>query len=234
MHFFQKKDIKDRLFMSETEGIVLSPQRRSFITGCQVSKDPPKEPESLSGNSSNAGTGSKSSSQDRGDHRGGDRCGDRGGSDGSSLRPDSMSNSGSRRVGSGRIRPSASASEDYDVSGSSRGEGPRGGRGSNYGDRGDTASESRYGFNRDRDRGERVSDRDRGWYDRDYDKGGRGGRNMTSSRPGQPPDSRKDRGHRGSRRNEEPEWMSAPINQDDMMELKGFDDSPEKETQGKP
>ena len=25
--------------MSETEGIVLSPQRRSFITGCQVSKD---------------------------------------------------------------------------------------------------------------------------------------------------------------------------------------------------
>ena len=50
-----------------------------------------------------------------------------------------MSNS-SRRVGSGRIRPSASANaEDYD--------GPR----RNYGDSG---SDSRYGFNRgDRDRG---------------------------------------------------------------------------------
>ena len=61
---------------------------------------------------------------------------------------------------------------------------------------------------------------------------------MTSSRKilseQQPSDSRKDRGsNRGSRRNEEPEWMSAPINQDDMMELKGFDDSPEKEAKSK-
>ena len=63
---FQKKDIKDRLFMSETEGIVLSPQRRSFITGCQVTtKDPPKDSDNPSGHSSNAA--SKSSSQDRGE-----------------------------------------------------------------------------------------------------------------------------------------------------------------------
>ena len=76
---FQKKDIKDRLFMAETEGIVLSPQRRSFITGCQVTKDPPKDADNLSGNSSNAA--SKSSSQDRGER--GDH---RGGSENSSLR----------------------------------------------------------------------------------------------------------------------------------------------------
>ena len=62
---FQKKDIKDRLFMSETEGIVLSPQRRSFTTGCQMNKDPPKDADNPSGNSSN--TASKSSSQDRGE-----------------------------------------------------------------------------------------------------------------------------------------------------------------------
>ena len=52
--------------MSETEGIVLSPQRRSFITGCQVTtKDPPKDSDNPSGHSSNAA--SKSSSQDRGE-----------------------------------------------------------------------------------------------------------------------------------------------------------------------
>ena len=44
-------------------------------------------------------------------------------------------------------------------------------------------------------------------------------------------DPRNERGHRGSRRNEEPEWMSEPIKQDgELFELKGFDDSPEKET----
>ena len=46
-------------------------------------------------------------------------------------------------------------------------------------------------------------------------------------------DPRNERGHRGSRRNEEPEWMSEPIKQDgELFELKGFDDSPEKETKG--
>ena len=30
----------------------------------------------------------------------------------------------------------------------------------------------------------------------------------------------------------EPEWMSAPVDQDNLMELKGFDDSPEKEVKG--
>jgi len=226
----KKKDIKDRLFMSETEGVVLGPQRRSFITGCQVNKDPPKDADNQSGNSSN--TASKSSSQDRGE-RGGDHRSERGSGTNSSLRSDSNSNS--RRVGSGRIRPSASTSEDYEGGPSSRGDQRGGGGRSNYGERGDSASESRCGFNRGVDRGGRGA-----WYDRDFDKGGgsssrRGeGRNMTSSRKilseQQPSDSRKDRGsNRGSRRNEEPEWMSAPINQDDMMELKGFDDSPGKE-----
>ena len=182
-----------------------------------------------------------------------------------------MSAANSRRVGSGRLRPQA-APEDYDRDGpGSRGEGrgdrgdrdvgPRGERGgrSNYGERGDQASESRYGFNRG-DRGDRDRGNDRGgWNDRDYDKGGRGdsrsdrgGRNMTSTRggryeqqggsTGRPEhdpkgdrrgDPRNERGHRGSRRNEEPEWMSEPIKQDgELFELKGFDDSPEKETKG--
>ena len=183
-----------------------------------------------------------------------------------------MSAANSRRVGSGRLRPQA-APEDYDrdgpggLRGEGRGDrgdrdvGPRGERGgrSNYGERGDPASESRYGFNRG-DRGDRDRGNDRGgWNDRDYDKGGRGdsrgergGRNMTSTRggryeqqggsTGRPEhdpkgdrrgDPRNERGHRGSRRNEEPEWMSEPIKQDgELFELKGFDDSPEKETKG--
>ena len=65
-----------------------------------------------------------------------------------------MSNANSRRVGSGRIRPSASTSEEYEGGPSSRDQRGGGGR-SNYGERGDSASESRYGFNRGVDRGDR-------------------------------------------------------------------------------
>ena len=36
-YFFQASDPKDRL-KEEQDGIVLSPQRRNFSTGCQVSK----------------------------------------------------------------------------------------------------------------------------------------------------------------------------------------------------
>ena len=191
--------------MAETEGIVLSPQRRSFITGCQVSKESTKdsEPNSLSGSSS-ATSGSKNEPN-------------------LSLRPDTISNS-SRRVGSGRILSRDRPSEfDHDQ---------RFNEGSD-----------RYGFNRNRDRDrdrdrDRNRDRDRDWYDRDYDQtgsrgGGRGGsRSMNSmnSRKNEPRSNMR----RSHTRESEPEWMSAPVNQDETFELKGFDDSPEKEEKKPP
>lgn len=167
--------------MTETEGIVLSPQRRSFITGCQVSKEPPKET-----NSSENGIKTQQES----------------------MRPPAEN----RRVGSGRIRPSSNQIEDYEPN-----------RNRNNYSSDNSREESRYGF------GNRGGP-DRGnWYDRDrdsYDK--RGGRNMNprDRRDQMPP-------RKGRARDAEPEWMSAPVNQDDMMELKGFDESPEKETRGK-
>ena len=91
----------------------------------------------------------KKSFASSGDHRS-----ERGSDTNSSLRSDSMSNANSRRVGSGRIRPSASTSEEYEGGPSSRDQRGGGGR-SNYGERGDSASESRYGFNRGVDRGDR-------------------------------------------------------------------------------
>ena len=40
-------------------------------------------------------------------------------------------------------------------------------------------------------------------------------------------------GGRREPRDSVPEWMDVPVNQDDMMELRGFDDSPEKEVKPK-
>lgn len=182
--------------MTETEGIVLSPQRRSFITGCQVSKDPPKDHTSERNGENNPGLIGKTLE--------------------SSLRSDSITsnvaNASARRVGSGRIRPSTTAagSDDFD----NRGRGP-----GNYHD-----SDSRFGSGFQRG-GDRVPSDRGGWYDQ------RGSSNMDRRNVGS------SRNHLGMgrkprQRDIEPEWMSAPVNQDDMMELKGFDDSPEKETRG--
>ena len=127
-----------------------------------------------------------------------------------SLRPDPISN---RRVGSGRLRPSQAQPEDFDR------------------DR-----------DRDRDR-ERDRDRDRR-FDNDTRYGFRGER---SGRDWGAPPGRNDlRGGRGGKmdprgngpgnrraRDNVPEWMDAPVNQDDLMELRGFDDSPEKEAKSK-
>ena len=76
--------------------------------------------------------------------------------------------------------------------------------------------DSRYGFRGERDQ---RGPRDREWgapgrNDRLDRGGGRGGLN---SRGGRRP------------RDNVPEWMDAPVNQDELMELRGFDDSPEKE-----
>jgi hypothetical protein len=91
--FFQKKDAKDRLLKAETEGIVLSPQRRSFITGCQVAKAEPPNPETTGFQTSQTSINKP---------------------DSLSLRPDT-----SRRVGSGRLlnrgeRPPVSDHSDYE------------------------------------------------------------------------------------------------------------------------
>lgn len=180
--------------MTETEGIVLSPQRRSFITGCQVSKDPPKDQTSeRNGDGTNLGKTLESS-----------------------LRSDtigsSVVNAAARRVGSGRIRPSTTANnDDFDNR-----------RPGNYHD-----SDSRFGGFRG---GERPSDR--GWYDQ-RNNPGMDRRNMGASRKLMSDRDHGGLGRKPRHRDSEPEWMSAPVDQDDMMELKGFDDSPEKETRGK-
>ena len=199
----QKKDIKDRLFMSETEGIVLSPQRRSFITGCQVSKDTSSSTNSNTTNTSSVLKDLKETGNDKSSNNA------------ESLRPDTIT--GSRRVGSGRIRPSQGQNEDFDRE--------RGGERADHRDRDRDRrfDDSRYGFRGERDqrgpRDPRDRERDREWSapgrnDRLDRGGGRGGLN---SRGGRRP------------RDNVPEWMDAPVNQDELMELRGFDESPEKE-----
>merc|ERR1712223_203647 len=135
-----------------------------------------------------------------------------------SLRPDTISNS-SRRVGSGRIlsrEPRGPTDYDHDQ---------RGG-----------------GDSRDRDR-----DRNRDWYDRggDFDgppnrgdrsgdRGGRGGGSRADRGTSRNKNEPRGRGGGGRyARDVEPGWMSAPVNQDETFELKGFDDSPEKEVEKK-
>ena len=86
--------------MSETEGIVLSPQRRSFITGCQVSKDTSSSTNSNTTNTSSVLKDLKETANDKSSNNS------------ESLRPDTIA--GSRRVGSGRIRPSQAPNEEFD------------------------------------------------------------------------------------------------------------------------
>ena len=200
----KKKDIKDRLFMTETEGIVLSPQRRSFTTGCQVSKEPPKEAHAENGGP----PGPKFNSSERES------------STSSSLRGSDSISGSSRRVGSGRIRPSANmppAAEDYDGGPPPPGRYNR----NNYND----SSESRYGFN---------DVRDRNWNDHHHDKGGPSSRDRGGRNNGRGKDPREDPRMNRQRRNRdaEPEWMSEPVEQGDMMELRGFDQPASKPTKG--
>ena len=189
--------------MSETEGIVLSPQRRSFITGCQVSKDTSSSTNSNTTNTSSVLKDLKETGNDKSSNNA------------ESLRPDTIT--GSRRVGSGRIRPSQGQNEDFDRE--------RGGERADHRDRDRDRrfDDSRYGFRGERDqrgpRDPRDRERDREWSapgrnDRLDRGGGRGGLN---SRGGRRP------------RDNVPEWMDAPVNQDELMELRGFDESPEKE-----
>ena len=87
--------------------------------------------------------------------------------------------------------------------------------------------------NRDRDR---DRDRDRGgWYDRgDYEQTGRGGRGGGSRNMNSMNMRKNDTRSRMRARDIEPEWMNAPVNQDETFDLRGFDDSPEKEEKKPP
>ena len=222
--------------MAETEGIVLSPQRRSFTAGCLVSKesttkDSDQPNNSISGTHSgikleNLPTAGSKTERDPASL---------------SLRPDTISNS-SRRVGSGRIlsrEPRGPTDYDHDQ---------RGGGDSRDRDRDrfneGSSSSDRYGFGRNRDR---DRDRNRDWYDRggDFDgppnrgdrsgdRGGRGGGSRADRGSSRNKNEPRGRGGGGRyARDVEPEWMSAPVNQDETFELKGFDDSPEKEVEKK-
>ena len=159
-----------------------------------------------------------------------------------------------RRVGSGRIlsrgdrdefERNSSRYEHRDQRGFGRDEDPRGDRGGGLrrndrdlrGDpRGDPRKLDRWGDTNDRYDDDRFG-RNRNTPGRPGDRrfDGRGMRDPRDD----PRDFRDRRGpERGggrynNRRNEgeEPEWMSETIEQGEMMELRGFDDSPEKERQ---
>ena len=185
---------------------MLSPQRRSFITGCQVSKESTKESENPSNSGSTTGGGGGNTKPEPN----------------LSLRPDSISNS-ARRVGSGRIL-SRDRPNDFD-----------------HEQRYNEGSSDRYGFNRNRDN----RDRDRGnWYDRDFDqtrgggseRGGRSGagRGMNDRSMNSRKNDSRSNTNRRSNRDSQPEWMDAPVNQDETFELRGFEDSPVKEPEPEP
>ena len=182
------KDPKERLRAEQQQdvGLVLSPQRRSFNTGCQISQPATTSNQEVE-KKDNARQKEIKELKERVAAMGRNRESDR---------MDSR-----LRVGSGRIL-NRDHRDDYE---SSR----------RYND---------YGFNR---RGGRQ-DEEGGWfndrrnYDDDYRRGGGRGR-----------DDHK-RGGGGRREAEEPEWMSAPVNQDELMELRGFDESPEKEPNAEP
>ena len=234
--FFQRgrgESTKDRIKAEQQDGgLVLSPQRRSFLTGCQVQSQPSAtEGEDKEGGKQPPSRGDhhRGGKDDRrrpGDHR------DHGPEDEFSLRPDG------RRVGSGRLMGRGDR-EDYD----------RGGRGG-FDPRGG-GREDRYAFrrrgeddhpgdvrrDRSRERNKWVHDRASGERD-DFgrrnarmgpERGMMGGRNAERDFG-----SGRRAGSRFPRRSEgesEPEWMSEVVEQGDMMELRGFDDSPEKERQ---
>lgn len=164
-----------------------------------------------------------------------------------SLRPDTGSN---RRLGSGRFSGRQEAVERL-VDGPRRMDDRHGG---GYYDTDEAPPRPRrvIVLDRDRDRSrERLNDRnaDRGdrnnrWnnYERYGDAGGSAGSKHHQARNfHQPPISlrnlkneRPERrgGSRFPRREEnEPEWMSAQVEEGELMELRGFDDSPEKERQ---
>ena len=217
-------------------GIVLSPQRRSFLTGCQVSQ-PAKDETSENGDHND---------RDRGG-RGGSERPERGKEARSSvgkdlhliekpsaelsLRPDPNS---SKRVGSGRIinRDRGGESDrDRDRDGFYRRSEDRfdrgfGGPGARRGG-GLRGLDDRYDMYSQRP----ADPRNSGGNHRSDRGGSRGGFNDRYGGSGI--SERRSRLPYGRSNESEPEWMSVPVDQEDVMELRGFEDSsPEKESGG--
>lgn len=241
------RDPKDRL--RKEDGIVLSPQRRSFNMGCQMPAAPTTGTSSLT-------IGGSLLRPER------DILGGR-----------------ERRIGSGRIlsrdvswdyRPDKDIAEsnDYRTSNNlgfrdnrdretrdSREREPRETRDSR-GDRNERDKDFRKDFDRDRDR-DREERYERRPLNRDYERNDKESRNVRmGSRYSTPYNSNND-SHGGSShhssnfssnshyhsnyhdrrrqydngRDEEPEWFSEPTSQSDTIELRGFDDPvPDEET----
>ncbi|XP_044577225.1 eukaryotic translation initiation factor 4E transporter-like isoform X4 [Cotesia glomerata] len=209
-------DPRERI-RKEQDGIVLSPQRRSFNSGCFVNVTQPtsRRPESPIGKPEvvhrepvrRIGSG-RLLTRDMWDFR----------PENEKMEPD-RPDYGFRSGGnSARDRDSGRERENLRDRDSVRDRDDRNERyerrsfGRDFGDR----------DNRDRDRGS-DSRNDRGHVmDRDKDRGGRD-RKYGSDR-------RKIHSH-DSREPEEPEWFSSgPISQHDTIELRGFDDLPEEKT----
>ncbi len=209
--------MKDRLKAEQEGGLVLSPQRRSFLSGCHVS---------------NSMGGAGQDGQEVGAEDGNGNGAGGGGAKGVTAAERDDRNA--RRIGSGRILSRGDREQDFDRAG-----GPRRGAEDRFDRFHGRDRDDRYGGEDRRGEHFRGGDRrDRDRWDRDerFDRrgaafqGGRGGmrpdkmdRRM-GDRPG---------GRYGQRRSEgggdEPEWMSVSVDQDEMMELRGFEDSPEKE-----
>lgn len=242
-HFFPfsfqpRKDAKDRIKAEQQDGIVLSPQRRSFLGGCHVSsvKNSESNGKDCKENSSNHQNQQHHPHEEGLLHGQGKRVVDRGSArnfereDYRDVRDRDRAQG--RRIGSGRIltRAGEPGADEYDLT--------------------HRRHDSRFGFRRGEeeplyDRRDRSRDRKDRWsggggrYEADDGFGGRrnnhyqvssmrgggngGGRSASDRRFGNT---------RYPRRSEEaePEWMSETVEQGELMELRGFDDSPEQET----
>ena len=191
-----RRDAKDRLkgeLQQDHGGLVLSPQRRSFLGGCQgqQQQDDGEDP-SAAGNSK----------------------------DELNLRPETA---GSRRggpAGSGRLL--GRDQPEYRGSGGFYDD-PRAGQLPGRRDR--SKDRERKHSDRDAPRWTRMAEEDSrsaAAYERPGARRGQQQQQPTAQQ------ARRSGTRFGRREAEEPEWMSAPVSKGEMMELRGFDDSPEK------
>ncbi|XP_074029559.1 eukaryotic translation initiation factor 4E transporter isoform X2 [Leptinotarsa decemlineata] len=186
----------------ENDGIVLSPQRRSFNSGCfvPVRGDAP----SARSNRSHSPLGG---AKNDGPHMG--------------IREIQSSN---RRIGSGRILRDSWDFGDKPDSCSNIGDGEynfRGGpRCGNNNEREDKFGPGSDKYGSGSDKYERRS------FGRDFEMGGRGDRENNNKEPSSRRNGRFDRRRMTDHREQEPEWFSGgPVSQNDTIELRGFEDT---------
>ncbi|CAG9814994.1 unnamed protein product [Phaedon cochleariae] len=200
----------------ENDGIVLSPQRRSFNTGCFVPAS-----SSGGGGGGGGGRGAESGGVGGAGGRGGRSHSPLGGKgDGSHLGIREIQTTNTRRIGSGRIMR-----DSWDFGGGSD-KTENGGDGAEYGFRsGQQQHREGRGINDHRGGGEDKYEQRR-MFDRDF---GRDRGESNSKEGGGRRNSRYDRRRISDREQEEPEWFSCgPTSQNDTIELRGFDDGKKK------